>query len=247
MVKNILLLSLLSAIIVLFYLGLQKKEFSNHKQARKSVLSDKEGFTSLSSNKCTFKPKGKTKSECNDLCKESDTNCTASKCNKICNECHDTDCIWVTNSLKPHQPKINVKPLVNGLRVSWQRPKTEYKIIKYTIVLQKTTDNEQKTFYFPVNKGSVDVSYDIVELNPEETFIVYAIATNRFGNSPNSNKNIVKPLKKSLHPDDKSEEKPVHELNFQRGEYEAEDLNEVLEKVIESKRIKEPIHITARY
>ena len=236
MVKNILLLSLLSAIIVLFYLGIQKKEFSN-----------KENFTTTTSNKCTFKPKGQTKSECNDLCKESDTNCTASKCNEICNDCHDTDCVWVTDSLKPHQPKISVKPLVNGFRVSWQRPKTEYKIIKYTIVLQKTSDSEQKTFYFPINKGSVDVSYDIVELNPEEVYIIHAIATNRFGNSPVSNKIITKPLKKSKETNDISEEKPVHELNFQRGEYEAEDLKEVLEKVIESKRIKEPIHITARY
>ena len=236
MVKNILLLSLLSAIIVLFYLGIQKKEFSN-----------KENFTTTTSNKCTFKPKGQTKSECNDLCKQTDTKCTASKCNKICNDCYDTDCEWVTNSLKPKQPKISVKSLVNGFRVSWQRPKTEYKIIKYTIVLQKTSDNEQKTFYFPINKGSVDVSYDIVELNPEEVYIIHAIATNRFGNSPISNKIIAKPLKKSKESNDTSEDKPVHELNFQRGEYEAEDLKEVLEKVIESKKIREPIHITARY
>lgn len=246
MVKNILLLSLLSAIIILFYLGLQKKEFSNHKKTNETVLLNKEDFTSASK-KCTFLPAGKTKSECNELCKKTDTVCTASKCNIICNECHDTDCVWVTNSLKPHQPTINVKPLVNGLRVKWQRPKTEYKIIKYTIVLQKTTDNEQKTFYFPISKGTVDVSYDIVDLNPEEIYIVYAIATNRFGNSPNSNKIITKPLKKSTKPSEKSEEKPVHELNFQRGEYEAEDLKEVLEKVIESKRIKEPIKLTARY
>ena len=32
--------------------------------------------------------------------------------------------------------------------------------------------------------------------------------------------------------------KPVKELNFQRGEYEAEDLKEVLEKVRESKELK---------
>ena len=241
MVKNTLLLCLLSAIIILFYVGMRKQEyFENTNNKEKDI-------TTKTSTTCEFKPQGKSKSECNDICKESNPICTPKICHKLCDECYDTNCQWVVNSLKPHQPKITAKPLVNAIEVSWQRPKTEYRIIKYTIVLQKTKDNEHKSFYFPISKGNTDIKYEIVDLDPEETYIIYAIATNRFGDSPISNKIIIQPLKKGVKKTDKGIKKPVHELAYQRGEYEAEDLQEVLQKVIESKKMSEPYRVVARY
>ena len=228
MINNCLILSLLSAIIVLFYIGMQKKEYFDNSQP-----------------KCNFTPSGETKKECKEKCNESSEVCKENSdiCEEKCNECNDTDCKWVVESLKPGQPEISIKPLVNALEVSWKRPKTKYRIIKYTVVVQKTSDNENKSFYFPIGKGSVNVNYQIIDLDPEETYIVYAIATNRFGDSPISNKVIVSPLKKGALPEDR----PVHKLAYQRGEYRAEDLKEVLEKVIESKSMKEPYRVTVRY
>jgi len=260
MVKNMLLLCLVSAIIIILYVGVQKREFSpsvqetfqenNATTTNNASVNTNAGATAINNTmtECSFKPKGKSLSGCNVMCNESgDNNCTKETCNKICKECQDTDCVWVTDSLKPHKPQISVRPLVNALKVSWKRPKTEYKIIKYTIVLQKTSVNEEKTYYFPISKGKTDINYEIVDLDPKETYVVYAIATNRFGNSPESNRVIVKPLKKAASNNNKGEEKPIHELNFQRGEYEADDLKEVLKKVIDFKEFQDPYHVVARY
>ena len=40
---------------------------------------------------------------------------------------------------------------------------------------------------------------------------------------------------------------PIHKLSYHRGEYIADDLKEVLEKVIESKQMEKPYRVTARY
>ena len=226
-------MSLLSAIIVLFYIGMYKNEYFDN------IVEN----ISNQQSKCDFKPSGKSINACVTGCIKSNNLCYKTTCNNICKECNDTDCQWIVDSLKPHQPQIYVKPLVNSLEVSWKRPKTEYRIIKYTIVLQKTSDSEHKSFYFPIGKGTPEIKYQIVDLDPEDTYIVHALATNRFGNSPISNKVIISPLKKGNTPEDV----PIHKLAYHRGEYIADDLKEVLEKVIESKQMEKPYRVTARY
>lgn len=245
MITNILILSLLSAIIILFYIGMKKNEYFED-QTTSATVTTKSTNTDKKNKKsaCTFKPKGETKRECVTECKTMDS-CEDATCEKICKECNDTDCVWVVESLKPHPLKLQVKPLVNAIEVSWNPPKSEYNIIKYTVIVQKANDNESKSFYFPISKSGKGVTYQILDLDPNEVYNVSALSSNRFGDSMLSNQELVSPLKKGI-------EKPVtdnvvHEVAYQRGEYTTEDLEDVLEKVIESKKMQEPYRVTVRY
>jgi hypothetical protein len=246
MITNILVLSLLSAIIILFYIGMKKNEYF---EDQPTIASDPTKSSSPTNNNntkssVTFKPRGETISECTNLCKTTEKYEDVA-CEKICRECNDTDCVWVTDSLKPHPLKLSVKPLVNALAVSWNPPKSEYNIIKYTVLVQKANDNENKSFYFPIPKSRKGVTYQILDLNPNEIYNVSALSSNRFGDSMLSNQVLISPLKKGKKVADS--DKVVHELAYQRGEYTTEDLEDVLEKVIESKKMQEPYRVTVRY
>ena len=238
MINNILVLSLLSAIIILFYIGMKKNEYFEDQPTNATESTNNNNNTSS----CSFKPSGETKRECVTDCESS---CDNSVCNKVCEECNDTDCVWVTDSLKPHPLKLSVKPLVNALEVSWNPPKSEYNIIKYTVIVQKANDNESKSFYFPVPKSGKGVSYQILDLDSNEVYNVSALSSNRFGDSTLSNQVLISPLKKGNKVADT--DKVIHEVAYQRGEYTTEDLEDVLEKVIESKKIQAPYRVTVRY
>lgn len=243
MINNILVLSLLSAIIILFYIGMKKNEYFED-QPTNSVVTTNNNNNNNNTSSCSFKPSGETKRDCVTNCEKNNA-CDNSVCNKVCEECNDTDCVWVTDSLKPHPLKLSVKPLVNALEVSWNPPKSEYNIIKYTVIIQRANDNENKSFYFPIPKSGKGVTYQILDLNPDEVYNVSALSSNRFGDSLSSNQVLISPLKKGKEVADT--DKVVHEVAYQRGEYTTEDLEDVLEKVIESKKIQEPYRVAVRY
>jgi hypothetical protein len=193
---------------------------------------------------CEFIPSGKTKSDCIKQCRENDNKCSQKECELKCEKCEDTECTWVTDKLKPMRLNIKMIALKNGARIIFNAPKSDYYIHSYIIVLQDIHDPETKSFLFPKNRKLNTIEYEITDLSPSKTYDVYAIARNRFGNSPKSNRIRFSPLEKGTEP---KHNKPAHEIAYDVGEYKEEDFKEVLTKVLDERKLGTDFHFSARY
>jgi hypothetical protein len=182
-----------------------------------------------------------------DKCNLLDNNCDTEMCKKICEECQDTDCEWVVNKLKPSPLSIELLPIVHGAKVKFQHPVSDYRIHSYTIILQNKADMEQKSFLFPKGKDitETNVVYEIVDLNPSMEYIVYAYSTNRFGDSPMSNRISFKPRNKGKGPEPKKA--AVHEMAYTHTQYNPADYKTVLEKILKKHNIFPKINLKVKY
>lgn len=168
---------------------------------------------------CTFSPETRTYNkleecviDCNVSGKNNKEDCNLSFCTTRCRQCPVSQCSWNTNI--PNVPEAALIRCFSGMsqnnkpavKVTWLRPESKEPIIRYTIFVEDSSGNRDINFNFSNSKAD-HCEYMLYELDPDTTYNIFMVSTNKFGDSPVSNVSTIKPdTSVSLSGDDISKE-----------------------------------------
>lgn len=152
---------------------------------------------------CSFNPKGETRFDCLQKCREFSQGCTDIFCRDLCNNCDNSLCKWtildsnVKKSMLPSDIRLKGFGGDTKVKLSWIKPLSPFPILGYYIMVSSTINETQFDLY--VYEGTEDmIEYFISNLINDIPYSFYVFSKNKVGISESSNRATIIPKKNKI-------------------------------------------------